>query len=180
MRTALLLVDVLSDFEHDDGQRLAAAYRAAVPAMEGLIGDARSRGLLVVYANDVVGRWSDGRDQVVERALAGPAGNDARRIAPRAEDVFVVKPRYSAFDHTPLRLILAGADVERIVLAGTATEMCVAQTAIDAREVELKVTVVPEACASVDGRMAEIALEYLEHVAGVFLEEGMPADAAAG
>jgi nicotinamidase-related amidase len=93
--------------------------------------------------------------------------------------VFVVKPRYSAFDHTPLRMILAGADVERIVLAGTATEMCVAQTAIDAREVELKVTVVPRACASVDERMAEIALEYLENVAGVFLEDGMPDDATA-
>jgi nicotinamidase-related amidase len=180
MRTALLLVDVLSDFEHDSGERLAAAYREAVPAIEELIGEARRRGMEIVYANDVVGRWSDGRDQVVERALRGPAGDAARRIAPEADDVFVVKPRYSAFDHTPLRMILAGADVERIVLAGTATEMCVAQTAIDAREVELKVTVVPRACASVDERMAEIALEYLENVAGVFLEDGMPDDATAG
>src|SRR5512133_2903780 len=98
MRTALLLVDVLSDFEHDSGERLAAAYREAVPAMEELIGEARRRGLQIVYANDVVGRWSDGRDQVVERALRGPAGDATRRIAPEADDVFVVKPRYSAFD----------------------------------------------------------------------------------
>jgi len=177
MRTALLLVDVLSDFAHDDGDRLADAFRRAAPALDALIEQSRSRELPVVYANDVVGRWSDGRDQVVERALAGPAGEQARRIAPRPQDVFVVKPRYSAFDHTPLRLILAGWDVERIVLAGTATEMCVAQTAIDAREVGLKVTVVPPACASVDDRMAEIALEYLENVAGTFLADGMPSDA---
>jgi nicotinamidase-related amidase len=180
MRTALLLVDVLSDFEHDDGERLAAAFRKAAPALEGLISDARRRELQIVYANDVVGRWSEGRDQVVERALAGPAGEEMKRVAPCAEDVFVVKPRYSAFDHTPVRLILAGADIERIVLAGTATEMCVAQTAIDAREVGLKVTVVPQACASVDDRMAEIAVEYLEKVAGVFLADGMPEDATAG
>src|SRR3954451_1400446 len=177
MRTALLLVDVLSDFRHESGGRLAAAFRDATPALEGLIAEARSRELPIVYANDVVGRWSQGRDQVVERALAGPAGAEMRRVAPRPEDVFVVKPRYSAFDHTPVRLILAGADIERIVLAGTATEMCVAQTAIDAREVGLKVTVVPRACASVDDRMAEIAVEYLEHVAGAFLADGMPDDA---
>jgi nicotinamidase-related amidase len=177
MRTALLLVDVLSDFEHDDGERLASAFRAAAPALEGLIGAARSRDLPVIYANDVLGRWSEGRDQVVERALGGPAGEEMRRVAPRPKDVFVVKPRYSAFDHTPLRLILASDDIERIVLAGTATEMCVAQTAIDAREVGLKVTVVPSACASVDDRMAEIAIEYLEKVAGVFLADGMPKDA---
>lgn len=180
MNTALLLVDVLSDFEHADGERLAAAFRDAVSALEQLIADARSRGLPVIYANDVSGRWNEGRDQVVERALAGLAGAETGRIAPQPDDVFVVKPRYSAFDHTPVRLILAGAGVERIVLAGTATEMCVAQSAIDAREVGLKVTVVPSACASVDERMADIALEYLERVAGVFLDDGMPSDAAAG
>ena len=177
MRTALLLVDVLSEFDHESGDELAAAFRNAVPALERLIHDARDCGLPIVYANDVVGHWSEGREQVVQRALDGPAGEETRRIAPQPEDVFVVKPRYSAFDHTPVRLILAGEDVERIVLAGTATEMCVAQTAIDAREVGLKVTVVPQACASVDERMAGIALEYLEQVAGVFLERGMPGDA---
>jgi hypothetical protein len=41
------------------------------------------------------------------------------------------------------------------------------------------VTVVPGACASVDERMAQVALEYLEQVAGVFLEDGIPEDAEA-
>ncbi|HEY0387259.1 MAG TPA: isochorismatase family cysteine hydrolase [Gaiellales bacterium] len=180
MRTALLLVDVLDDFRHGNGEELAAAFRAAASRLERLIREARGRGLPVVYANDVAGRWSDGRDQVVERACTGLAGDATRRIAPEPDDVFVVKPRYSAFDHTPLRLILAAGDIERIVLAGTATEMCVAQTAIDAREVGLKVTVVPDACAAVDDAMAEIALQYLERVAGVFLEDGIPDDAEAG
>jgi nicotinamidase-related amidase len=180
LRTALLLVDVLSDFEHENGERLAAAFRDATGALERLIGDARAQALPIIYANDVMGRWSEGRDQVVDRALSGPAGAQMRAVAPRAEDVFVVKPRYSAFDHTPLRLILAADEIERIVLAGTATEMCVTQTAIDGREVGLKVTVVPQACASADERMAKVALEYLERVAGVFLEDGIPGDARPG
>ena len=61
---------------------------------------------------------------------------------------------------------------ERLVMAGTATEMCVAQSAIDARELGYKVTVLTDACASVDREMAGTALAYLERVVGVRLEAG--------
>ena len=53
-----------------------------------------------------------------------------------------------------------------MILAGAATEMCVAQTAIAAREAGLQVTVLHDACAAVDPRNEQIALEYLEHVTG--------------
>jgi nicotinamidase-related amidase len=55
----------------------------------------------------------------VERARAGKGGDLIDEITPREGD-FVVKPRYSAFDHTPLELILHDLDIERILLAGTA------------------------------------------------------------
>jgi nicotinamidase-related amidase len=51
-----------------------------------------------------------------------------------------------------------------------ATEMCVTQTAITARELGFKVTVLAGACACVDERLERIALEYLRQVAGVFVE----------
>ena len=52
-------------------------------------------------------------------------------------------------------------------MLGSTTEMCVAQTAIDARERDLKVTVVADACICIDAAMERIALAYLERVAGV-------------
>ncbi len=55
----------------------------------------------------------------------------------------------------------------RILLAGMATGMCVMQTAVAAREHGYKVTVVPEACATVDEEFEQVALTYLERVAGV-------------
>ena len=61
-------------------------------------------------------------------------------------------------------------EVEHLRLAGMATEMCVTQTAIAARELEFKVTVIPGACACVDERLERIALEYLRDVVGVRLE----------
>jgi nicotinamidase-related amidase len=44
--------------------------------------------------------------------------------------------------------------------------MCVAQTAIAAREHGLQVTVLHDACASIDADDERTALEYLERVTG--------------
>ena len=47
--------------------------------------------------------------------------------------------------------------------------MCVIQTAIDARDAGYKVSVIAEACSSVDERNEALALEYLERIAGARL-----------
>ena len=51
-----------------------------------------------------------------------------------------------------------------------ATEMCVTQTAIAARELGYKATVLAGACACVDDRLEQIALAYLADVVGVHIE----------
>jgi nicotinamidase-related amidase len=44
------------------------------------------------------------------------------------------------------------------------------QTAIDGRELGFKITVLANACATIDERVEQVALEYGEQVAGVFVE----------
>jgi nicotinamidase-related amidase len=107
------------------------------------------------------------------RRCPEPALIDA--VAPEPDDAFLCKPRYSAFDHTPLDLFLREHEVRRLLLAGTATEMCVAQSAIDGRELGYQITLLPDACAAVDAENAEVALRYLEHVVGVRLGLGAEA-----
>jgi nicotinamidase-related amidase len=123
-----------------------------------------------VYANDNEGTWDGDAPRLVRKAIdEGLGGQLVAAVAPQPGDRFVVKPRYSAFDHTPLDIILRDLDVERILLAGAATEGCVVQTAIDAREKGFKVTVLTDACATNDPRLERIALEYLEQVVGARL-----------
>ena len=75
----------------------------------------------------------------------------SRAWRPQPDDRFLFKGAYSAFDGTPLARLLDELGVTRIVLAGAATEMCVAQTAIDgAREPGCRCTVLRDACAAVD------------------------------
>jgi nicotinamidase-related amidase len=170
VKDALILIDVLSDFRHEDGERLAASFARVQPVLRELIDGRRANGVPVVYANDHFGDWTADRSQIVERAVRGACGDLIEPIAPRSDETLLIKPRYSAFEGTPLRLLLRDLGTERILLAGTALEMCVTQTAIAAREAGFKVSVTVDACASVDDANARIALAYLEHVVGVRLE----------
>jgi nicotinamidase-related amidase len=170
VKDALLLVDVLNDFEHEDGEGLLASFRARHEGMVRALGRARAAELPVVYANDNYGVWDGDRQRLVRQALDGRGGDLLEAIAPGEDDRFVVKPRYSAFDKTPLELILRELEIERLLLAGASTEGCVAQTAIDARELGFKVSVLADACATVDERVEQVALDYLEAVVGVRID----------
>ncbi len=170
MRDCLLLVDVFNDFRHEDGDRLLESFTSRFSGLECLVRSAREEDRPIVFANDPHGIFDGDARAIVERARAGLAGPMVDRISPAPGDRFVVKPRYSAFDHTPLELILREFDVERLVLAGMSTEGCVTQTAIAAREVGFQVTVDASACATVDPQLEAIALAYLARVVGVYVE----------
>jgi nicotinamidase-related amidase len=171
MNDVLLLVDVIQRFEHEDGERLRASFAERLAGLKAALESARARGIPVVYANENEGVWDGDAPALVRRAIEqGRGGELVAAIQPQPRERFVIKPRYSAFDVTPLELILRELEIERILLAGTATEMCVAQTAIQARELGFKVTVLAHACATTDPGLELVALTYLERVAGVFVE----------
>jgi nicotinamidase-related amidase len=162
----LLPLDVISDFEHEDGDRLLASLRDRADAITSALAHARDNGIPVVYVNDAGGRWDGDAPAHVAAALAGAGGDVLRDLVPAGGDRFLFKAAYSAFNGTALPWLLGELGTERVIIAGAATEMCVAQTAIDARERGLQVTVLADACARVDARNERIALDYLENVTG--------------
>ncbi len=120
----------------------------------------------MLYVNDAHGRWDGDARGHVASALAGAGGDVVARVRPEPGDRFLFKGAYSAFRGTPLSDLLDELGVTRIVVAGAATELCLAQTAITARERGVQVPVLRDACASVDAADERIALEYLERVTG--------------
>jgi nicotinamidase-related amidase len=165
---ALLLVDVLKDFEHEDGDALLESYRRRHAALVSLLEAARGQGIAVVYANDGAGRWDGNTEGLIRAAMEkGKAGDLVARVAPRDGEPILLKDAYSAFEGTDLAERLRGLGVERVAVAGAATEMCVFQTAMDAQQAGLEVVVRGDASATVDLRNEGVALEYLERVAGL-------------
>jgi nicotinamidase-related amidase len=164
---AVVVVDVFNDFAHEDGDALLVSFRERGPAMRKVIEHARGAGVPVIYVNDDHDAWDSDVKRLVAAALAGPGADVVSELVPVQGDRVLLKHRYSAFDHTALDLLLSSLEVERVVLVGSATEGCVVQTAIDAREHELKATIVAGACATTDPELEETALRYARDVGGV-------------
>lgn len=169
-RDVLVVVDVLNDFEHEDGELLLESLRARHEGLLRAIDGARAASVPVVYVNDHLGDWSADRATLVERARRGKGGQLLRAVEPRSSEPLLIKARYSAFDHTGLELLLRELDAERILLAGGSTEGCIVQSGIDARELGLKVTILTEACLTVDRDREQTALRYAREIGGIFLE----------
>ena len=168
MSKALLLVDVLKDFEHEDGDRLLASFRMSHANLVGALVGARTAEGTDVYVNDGGAEWEPAN--VVARALKGKARDLVLPLAPEPGEPIFLKPEYSAFSDTPLAHALHELRVKELVLVGTATEMCVFQTAIDALRHGFQVTVLASACASVNPRHEALALDYLREVLGVQID----------
>jgi nicotinamidase-related amidase len=164
---ALLVVDVFNDFDHDDGEQLLKSFEDRAANMARALGAARQGKVPVVYVNDEHGRWRSDAPSLVQDALSATGGRVIEALVPEVDEAMLLKQRYSAFDHTALELLLEARQVERIILIGAAVEGCVVQTAIDARELGLKVTILGDACATTDPGLEEIALRYAERVGGV-------------
>ena len=167
VKDALIVVDAINEFDHEDGDKLLASFRARASCLEAAIESARASDIPVVYVNDHFGCWDGDAPGLVRRALRGRGGDVIAAVEPLAGDSFVFKSRYSGFDHTLLELLLRQLEVERVLLVGGATEACVVQTGIDGRELGYKVTIIAGACATIDEALEELALRYAEAVAGM-------------
>jgi nicotinamidase-related amidase len=167
---ALLVVDVFDTFEHDDGAALLESFRERGATMAAAISAARDASVPVIYVNDDRDRWDGDAPGLAREAAEGPGGDLIGPLLPAPGDRVLLKHRYSAFDHTALDLLLGAESVERVLVVGAATEGCVVQTALDAREHGLKATVLADACATTDPELEETALRYARDVGGIRVE----------
>jgi nicotinamidase-related amidase len=161
---ALLLVDVLKDFEHEDGDLSSPASASGTRGSSSSCPLGRDEGTPVVYANDGAGLDAS---ELLRRAGEGKGSELVLEVAPRSGEPVVLKSRYSALDRTNPASLLEGLGTTELTIAGTATEMCVFLSAIDALRLDLGVTVAADACATVDKGNEALALDYLERVLDV-------------
>jgi nicotinamidase-related amidase len=160
-KTALLVVDMLNTYDHDDADELAASAREVVPQIADLIERARAAGVALVYVNDNYGDWNSSSAELAERALAGRHPELVEPLLPREDDAFVIKARHSVFYSTPLEYLLQSLGAGRIALTGQATEQCILYSALDGYVRHFEVAVPRDAVAHIHAHLAEAALEMM-------------------
>jgi nicotinamidase-related amidase len=147
---ALLLIDVINDFEFPEAQQLLQFARPMAGRVADVAERARSAGVPVLFVNDNFGRWRSDFHATVEHCLrAEAAGRDIVQILrPQKTDYFVLKPKHSGFFSTTLDTLLEYLGVESVILAGLAANICVLFTANDAYMRDLKLFIPADCVAS--------------------------------
>ena len=149
-RDALVLIDVINDFDFPQAEAL---LRHALPAAERIAmlkERARRARIPTIYANDNFGRWrSDFRQQIQHCLEEGRRGSQiVELLRPAEDDYFVLKPMHSGFFSTTLEVLLERLQVQRLVLTGFAADICVLYTANDAYMRDFEVAVPSDCVAS--------------------------------
>ena len=161
-RTALIVVDMLNHYEHEDADKLAESVEETLPALRKLIARAADEDVMTVYVNDNHDNWESSREELVTRALDGARPDLVEPVTPPGDALFIAKTRHSIFYATPLEYILGQEDVDRIVLAGQVTEQCIVYSALDAYMRHIPVAVPRDAVAHIFSDLADASLKMME------------------
>lgn len=161
--TALIVIDVLNPYDHEDGERLADNVEPVVGPLRGLVRRAyESDDVLLLYVNDNYGDFTAGRQDLADRALKGRRPDLVEPILPPPDCPFLTKVRHSAFYGTALEYVLQREGAEEVVLAGQVTEQCVLYSALDAYVRHFRLRIPHDAVAHIDEELGNAALRMMD------------------
>jgi nicotinamidase-related amidase len=164
--TALLLIDVINDFDFPEGEQL---LRLALPAGKNIAElkkRTRDAGIPSIYVNDNFGKWQSDFQKIVahckgEKSRGKPF---VELLLPEEDDYFVLKPKNSGFYSTTLDLLLTHLTAKHLILTGIAGNNCVFFTANDAYMRDYKVFVPSDCVVSNTEEENAYALKQMETV----------------
>ena len=161
-RSALVVVDMLNAYDHEDAEHLTGSVERIVEPLSALIARARDQGVEIVYVNDNYGDWNSSQEQLAEAAMRGARPDLVEPLLPPDDADFVIKARHSIFYGTPLEYLLSEKEVDHVVLTGQVTEQCILYSALDAYVRRLQVSVPRDGVAHIHEHLADAALEMME------------------
>ena len=163
---ALLLIDVINDFEFEEGEQL---LKLALPVGKN-IGELKKRAKAAkipsIYVNDNFGRWQSDFKKIVAHCSREDARGKSfvKLLLPDDDDYFVLKPKHSGFYSTTLELLLTHLGAKNLILTGIAGNNCVLFTANDAYMRDFKVLIPADCVVSNTEQENQHALKQMETV----------------
>ncbi len=164
--TALLLIDVINDFDFAEGEQL---LRLALPVghkIAELKERTKEAGIPSIYVNDNFGRWQSDFKKIVAHCKGESSRGKpfVELLLPDQDDYFVLKPKNSGFYSTTLDLLLTHLTAKNLILTGIAGNNCVFFTANDAYMRDYKVFVPSDCVVSNTEEENAYALKQMETV----------------
>ncbi len=161
---ALVVVDMQKDFCYEDGALFVGKHvRDIFEPLRKAIEWARGKGIPVIFTQD----WHLENDSEFnmwpKHCVAGSEGAEViDELDPKPEDYYVRKRRYSAFLATDMDLLLKELGVERLIVGGIVTNICVLHTVVDALMRGYDVVVLKDCTTALDDYGYEYGLKHME------------------
>jgi nicotinamidase-related amidase len=134
-KPALLIIDMVKDnFDEDLNLPITPLARQIIDPINALIQTFRHNQWPIVFSTDAFQRQDFiFRERMKPHSLAGTTGAEViDELDRKPEDLWLPKPRFSAFFNTGLEKYLQDRDVTLCAVAGISTHFCVLTTAMDA------------------------------------------------
>lgn len=164
--TAVLVLDIFSDFDFEDGDKLFPQALKAAECLAELRGRAKEAGVPVIFVNDNFGKWNEDFKSYVRAVHDG--SEKGRQIVdlvqPEDDDFHILKPQRSAFYATPLGVLLLTLNVSNLIFTGVTTDICVLFSAHDAYMRGYQIQIPQDCTAAVKETYHKTALSFLERV----------------
>lgn len=167
-KPAMLIIDMVKD-SFDEGRELkiASQGRKIIQPIKDLAATFREKGWPVVFATDSFGAEDfifTGR--MKPTSLEGTEGAEViDELERQPDDLWLKKPRFSAFHKTDLEQWLKQRKITLCAVAGIATPICVLATALDAIACDFKATLLADCTAAVSEEIHGRTLELYRRTA---------------
>jgi nicotinamidase-related amidase len=164
--TALIVVDMLNSYEHEDADELTQSVETVVEPLSELIERADRDGAEIIYVNDNYGDWKSSQEDLARQAIEGARRDLVEPLLPPDSADFVLKARHTIFYMTPLEYLLGQKEIDRVILTGQVTEQCILYSALDAYVRHFEVSIPRDGVAHIHENLADAALEMMERNMG--------------
>lgn len=163
---ALLLIDVINDFEFEGGDALLKLALPMSRKLAELKKRATAAGIPAIYVNDNFGRWQSDFKKILAHCLEDDVRGRpfVEAVVPDEADYFVLKPKHSGFYCTALDLLLEHLGVKDLILTGIAGNNCVLFTANDAYMRDFNLFVPSDCSVSESEEENDYALKQMQEV----------------
>ncbi|MEH7306382.1 isochorismatase family cysteine hydrolase [Neobacillus drentensis] len=164
IRPALIIIDMINHFDFSHGPILASkAYRIAGP-IKNLKNQFNKNHLPVIFINDHYRLWQADLQKIIDLCRNEYSQPIFDQLLPGEKDLFLIKPKHSAFFGTALNTLLHQLKVNTLILTGIAGNICVLFTANDAYMREYELFVPNDCIASADDGDNQYALTMMANV----------------
>lgn len=185
--TAVIIIDMQRDFLYEGGfgEELGndvSTTNKIIPTVQKVLEKAREEEMLVIHTRE--GHRPDLSDLVESKKRGGNIGKEGPmgRILVRGEyghdivdeltpvegEVILDKPGKGAFYQTDLNLILKSQGIEKLIVMGVTTHVCVQSTIREANDRGYECLMIEDGCAAFDPADHEDSIRMINQQGAIF------------